>query len=237
MQFEKAFTAYNKAAQIYFDQERYSQSYAVSSKSLSLLQNHVKKPYSKDLQKAIITFWNLQALNEKALKNSESALYAAQKSFDQTKALYGSDHLETAHSYNVLGKFYQNHNDIINALQCQYSALKIYKKHNYLDIGTYLIKMNNLGEHYRLQKSYGEAEKIISETIHFIENKYGSDVPELAVPLNNLGLVKYAKQERTKAEAFLMRAYQISRKYQSSGHDVTGYIASNLERVQKGTSL
>jgi len=57
------------------------------------------------------------------------------------------------------------------------------------------------------------------------------------VPLNNLGLVKFAKQERTKAEAYLMRAYQISHKYQSASHDVTGYIASNLERVQKGTSL
>ena len=42
------------------------------------------------------------------------------------------------------------------------------------------------------KKDYNNSEKVISETIHYIENTFGSDVPELAVPLNNLGLVKFA---------------------------------------------
>lgn len=237
MQFEKAFISYNKAAQIYFDGGRFAQAKSVTAKALSLLQNHIRHPFSKELQQDIIAFWGLQAVTDKALGQAGDALYAAQETFNHVRKFHGETHLETAHYYNFLGSFYQNNNDIMNALHCQYAALKIYKYHNYFDTGNYLIKMNNLGEHYRLQKSYDNAEKIISETIHFIENKFGADVPELAVPLNNLGLVKFAKQERTKAEAYLMRAYQISRKYQSAGHDVTGYIASNLERVQKGTSL
>ena len=69
------------------------------------------------MQKDIIAFWRLHALNEKEMGTSDDALYAAQLTLEAAKNYYGQQHLETARYYDFLGRFYQNNNDIINALQ------------------------------------------------------------------------------------------------------------------------
>ena len=56
MRFEKAFKDYNRAAQIYFDQERFSQSRAIIAKASAILQTTYSNPIYRICKKILLLF-------------------------------------------------------------------------------------------------------------------------------------------------------------------------------------
>ena len=201
-------------------------------KNLYLIMDTQKIDLSDKMKHDIITGYDLYSESYLGVQDIKLATEFANKSLNASLDFFGSNSDITAKHYELGAFFCEKNNDINNALSYRHKAILIYQKNNSLDLGTLLVKMNNLGESYRLAKQYNSAVTVISQTIQYIEQKFNTDAPELAVPLNNLALTHVGLRERTKAEAYLIRAYQISRKYQGEHNDVTGYIASNLQRVR-----
>ena len=229
----KSFITQLDGAEYYIKQGQYNQALSKIIAAETMAQTHIFSPYSDEMKSALIRTQDLRSEIYFYTKDNDNAGRSASKALELSLEYYGDKHLETAKHYELVSYFYQQQGYAEKSALCLHNAILIFENSPKMDEGELLIKMNNLGEAYRRLQKYDAAEEIISKTILRIEKKYGIDAPELAIPLNNLGLVAFAVGENTKAEAYLSKAYQISRKYQGDDHDVTGYIASNLQRIIK----
>ena len=69
--------------------------------------------------------------------------------------------------------------------------------------------LNNLGEVYRTQGRYGDAEPLYNRALAINEKALGPDDPKLAASLNNLALLYDAQGRYEEAEPFYKRALAV----------------------------
>ncbi len=88
--------------------------------------------------------------------------------------------------------------------------------------------LNDLGEVYRLQGKYAEAEPLYKRSLAIKEKALGPDHPRVATSLNNLGLVYHARGRYAEAEPLHKRALAIREKALGPEHPSVATSLNNL---------
>lgn len=232
-QFRQAFSSYLRAANVAILKKNYTQADDSLIRAYVMMTQKIDPKEYNAIADDIVNYYDLGS--ELALKQDKGndALNLARKALEYSIKFFGENSVQVAQHYELLAFFYEQMGENEKSLLFRHNALLIFQDDPKGDWGTLLIKMNNLGEAYRIAGDYNKAKEVISDTIQRIEKKFGSHAPELAIPLNNLALVHIALGERTIAEAYLTKAYDIAKKYQGTNNPITEYIAENLNYLER----
>ena len=88
--------------------------------------------------------------------------------------------------------------------------------------------LNNLGELYRAQGKYAEAEPLSRRALAIDEKALGSEHPDVATDLNNLALLSYNQGKYAEAETLNQRALAIREKALGPEHPNVATSLNNL---------
>jgi tetratricopeptide (TPR) repeat protein len=91
--------------------------------------------------------------------------------------------------------------------------------------------LNNLGELYRLQGSYTEAEALYKRALKIREKALGPDHPHVAASLNNLAVLYKAQGKYAEAEPLYKRALGIVEEALGPDHPLVATICENMAKL------
>ena len=138
-----------------------------------------------------------QAMKRYAQGDHKKAESLFLQTLKMLKLAEGSDHPDVAQVLNNLPAIYEDRCEYVPAEQCYRRSVRIMEKAN--DFGdTEIIKLRlqswqNLGRIHQAQGRYDEAEPIFKQGLALSEQVFGSQSPEVAEALNQLGMLyKYA---------------------------------------------
>ncbi len=148
-----------------------------------------------------------------------------------SEKLYGTDHPDTATSYNDIGAVYHNQGSYTQALKYYNKALEIYEKvlgddHSYI-ASTY----NNIGAVYDDQGKYAQALEYYNKALVIWKKVLGEDNPATAVSYNNIGLVYRKQGAYARALDYLKKALEIREKELGEDHPATAQSYNNIGMV------
>ncbi len=145
----------------------------------------------------------LEALDRYA--ESES-LY--QQALQMRERLFGRNHPATADVIHNLANLYAEQGFFDKAEQFHWEALSIRLDAENVEKEDVANSNHNLGNIYSI-KDYGQAEKYYQQSLAVLEKELGPRHPNLAIGLQNLGLLYQSKGQYGQAQAYLQRALAI----------------------------
>jgi CHAT domain-containing protein/Flp pilus assembly protein TadD len=116
-----------------------------------------------------------------------------QQALKLTEKTFGSDHPNFAQGLFALANFHMRRNDLTRAEREFQQVITIDEK--YLETDSLPLELNNLGMLYNSRKEYDRAEPLLQRALEIEEEKLGRDSSELAMPLQNLGLIAQEKRK------------------------------------------
>ncbi|MDH5645968.1 MAG: tetratricopeptide repeat protein, partial [Candidatus Heimdallarchaeota archaeon] len=133
--------------------------------------------------------------NDVALENYGRAL----KIYDQH-----TSPLDEAKTLTGIGNAYRVEGDLNTSKEKYLQAIKLYEDNNSVDKSH---PLKNLAENYILQKKYDEAIKYVTEAMNLL--KSNPNKLRIAIPLNKLGRIHYARGDYKKGFIFCAQSAQI----------------------------
>lgn len=138
---------------------------------------------------------------------------AAAPLFEQILAMYaekGTDQSpEAGNTQNDVGIVYVKLRQLSKAEDAFNASLKIKRKKYKQNLASIALVLSNLGELYRQQGKWKEAEELHRQAITDKENELGPDHPSLVTSLNNLAIVLRETKRGDESVPFLERAIAI----------------------------
>ena len=148
-----------------------------------------------------------------------------------SEKLYGTDHPDTATSYNNIGAVYKEQGDYDQALKFYKKALEIKKKVLGEDHPSTATSYNNIGVVYKEQGDYAQALKYYKKALEIDERMLGKDHPDTATPYNNIGAVYKARGDYAQALKYYKKALGIKKKVLGEDHPDTATSYNNIGGV------
>ena len=190
------------AKEINYDQEKY----------IDLLADYARFLYDYAFYgKAVATYSRLITLRESFL---------------------GTEHPDTATSYNNIGLVYYTQGDYDKALEYYFRALAIREKvlgREHPDTAT---SYNNIGGVYDTQGDYDKALEYYFRALAICEKVLGKEHPSTATSYNNIGLVYYTQGDYDKALEYYFRALAICEKVLGPEHPNTKVVRENIDVIK-----
>ncbi len=151
------------------------------------------------------------------------ALLFHRKTLSFNEKRFGLNHIDTAVSYNNIGRVYFAQGDYESALEYLLKAVGICEKipcPDHSDIATF---HNNIGMIYSHQGEYGKALEYLFKALDIRENFFGTEHPDTAISYNNIGTAYYEQGDYGKALEYSFKALDIREKMLGPNHpDLAG---------------
>ena len=168
--------------------------------------------------------YETQGEYEKALEYYGNALKAVE-------SVLGSDHPDTAATYNNMAGVYQAWGEYEKALEYYGKALEIAEKvlgsgHPYTATA-----YNNMGRMYEAQGEYEKALEYYSKALKVKERVLGSDHPSTATTYNNMAGLYKVQREYEKALEYYGKALEVRERVLGSDHPDTAATYNNIAGV------
>ena len=161
-------------------------------------------------------------------RDSEAVLF---RQIPLAEELYGTEHEETANSYNNIGVVYEAQGDYPDALKYHFKALEIDEKvlgKNHPGTAT---DYNNIGLVYDVQGDYPNALEYYFKALEIREKILGTDHPDTATSYNNIGGVYHHQGNYSKALEYNFKALEIEEKVLGIDHSSTATSYNNIGTV------
>ena len=147
--------------------------------------------------------------------------------------LYGTEHPDTAKSYNNIGIVYCYLSEYEKALEYHLKALKIKEKAFGTEHPNTARSYNNIGNVYGLLRKYKKALEYLIKALKIKEKVLGTEHPNTAMSYNNIGIVYCYLSEYEKALKYHFRALKIKEKILGTEHPDTARSYNNIGNVYK----
>ena len=150
-----------------------------------------------------------------------------------SEKLYGTDHSDTATSYNNIGLVFDSQGAYSQALEYYNKALEIYKKVLGEDHPYTATSYNNIGAVYKAQGAYSQALEYYNKALEIREKVLGKDHPDTATSYNNIGAVYDAQGVYAQALDYYKKALAIKKKVLDENHPSIATSYNNIGLVYK----
>ncbi|MBR4871003.1 MAG: tetratricopeptide repeat protein [Alistipes sp.] len=145
--------------------------------------------------------------------------------------LYGTEHPDTAKSYNNIGVVYNDLSEYEKALEYHLKALKIKEKILGIEHHNTAMSYNNIGVVYNDLSEYGKALEYHLKALKIKEKILGTEHPDTAMSYNNIGNVYNDLSEYEKALEYHLKALAIFEKIWRIKHLNTAASYNNIGNV------
>ncbi len=150
-----------------------------------------------------------------------------------SEKLYGTDHPNTATSYNNIGMVYHHQGAYDQALEYYNKALEIKKKvlgENHPSTAT---SYNNIGMVYHHHGAYDQALECYNKALEIQKRVLGEDHPDTATSYNNIGLIYHHHGAYSQVLEYYNKALGIWKKVLGEDHPNTATSYSNIGWVYR----
>ena len=182
-----------------------------------------KEKYAK------LLFDYAQFLHKYAFYNESVDVYRRQ--IDLSVKLYGSEHSDTAASYNEIGLVYKKQGDYSQALKYYFKAMAICEKVLGEEHPCTATLYNNIGEVNYVQGDYPHALKYHFKALKIREIVLGNEHPDTATSYNNISSVYESKGDYPQALKYHFKALAINEKVLGNEHPATATSYNNIGGV------
>ena len=145
--------------------------------------------------------------------------------------LYGTEHLDTADSYNNIGIVYNELSEYEKALEYHFKALKIREKILGTEHPDTAMSYNNIGSVYFCLCEYEKALEYFFKALKIREKILGTEHPDTAMSYNNIGNVYGSLRENKKALEYHLKALAIFEKIWGIKHLKTAASYNNIGNI------
>ena len=145
--------------------------------------------------------------------------------------LYGTEHPDTAKSYNNIGVVYNDLSEYEKALEYHLKALAIFEKIWRIKHLNTAASYNNIGNVYSQLDEYETALEYYLKALKIQEKAFGTEHPDTATSYNNIGVVYDELSEYEKALEYYFKALKIFEKVLGTEHPNTAYSYDNVGGV------
>lgn len=179
--------------------------------------------------------WN--QLQQEAARQFQQRQYpqaevSARAAMREAELTFGSAHLSTANSLNILGLILTGQGRYAEAEEVLRRAVSIFARNADPEGADYATIESNLADAYKQRGAYREAEPLYRHALAVFEKRLGPEHPNVAQILVNLAGVPYALGRYAEAEALSQRALAIQEKAFGSDHPVIATSLNNLAFLQ-----
>lgn len=185
--------------------------------------DYEKKKYSD------LLFNYAQFLYEYGLYQDSEAVWLRQ--IPLVEELYGTEHEETATSYNKIGVVYTEKSSYNQALLFLQKACDIRENVLGSKHASTAISYNNIGEVYREKGEYDRAREYYMKALGIWENVLGSEHIYTAISLNNIGEVSRERGDYDQALEYYLKALMIQKKVSGIEHPDIARLYNNIALV------
>lgn len=210
-----------KLALSYEDQGRYREAEPIFKRAWKILENN-------DVVYLAEVFNNLGKLYLSTSRYSESEQLLG-KALEIRKRELGDKNLGVADTLNNLALLYTNQGQNTKKVKLFLDqALLIQEELLGTDSPRRAISLQNLGDLYRIQRHYADAEKLYKEALDIWEKTCGLEHRVAALCLNSLGLLYVKQNQYLKAENFHLQALEILNRVLDPNHPNIAVVLTNL---------
>jgi len=163
--------------------------------------------------------------------NYADALEWCQKALAIREKVLGTEHPDTAASYNNIGSVYYSMGEYDKALEFLLKALAIKEKVLGTEHPDTAASYNNIGGVYDSKGEYDKALDFSLKDLSICEKVLGSEHPATATSYNNIGIVYHRKGDYDKALEFYLKALAIREKVLGAEHPDTTTSYNNIGGV------
>jgi tetratricopeptide (TPR) repeat protein len=153
------------------------------------------------------------------------------KAIEIRERILGTQHPNTAITYNNIGFVYDNQGDYPKALAFYQKALKIREKVLGIEHPDTATTYNNIGGVYYIQGDYPKALEFYQKALKIQEKVLGIEHPDTATTYNNIGFVYHTQGDYPKALEFYQKALKIKEKVLGIEHPDTARTYNNIGAV------
>ena len=161
----------------------------------------------------------------------EDALNICLRASRLCKEVFGTEHPDTARSYNDIGAVYDNQGDYAKALEYYQKALEIQEKVLDIEHPNTATSYNNIGYVYTHQGDYAKALGYYQKALEIREKVLGKEHPNTAMSYNNIGGVYYYQGDYANALEYFIKALEIRKKVFGIEHPDTAMSYNNIGGV------
>ena len=161
----------------------------------------------------------------------ELALQIRVRESRMNEELYGTEHPDTAASYNNIGLVYSNLGDYDTALEYYLKALAVQENVLGTEHPDTAISYNNIGLVYDSQGDYDKALEYFLKALAIKEKVLGTEHPGTATSYNNIGLVYAHQGNYDKALEYLFKALTIREIVLGAEHPDTAISYNNIGSI------
>ncbi len=148
-----------------------------------------------------------------------------------SEKLYGTDHSDTATSYNNIGLVYDKQGAYAQALEYYNKALEIYKKVLGEDHPYTATSYNNIGAVYKAQGAYAQALEYYKKALVIKKKVLDENHPSIATSYNNIGWVYKTQGAYAQALEYYNKALAIKKKVLDENHPSIATSYNNIGAV------
>ena len=162
------------------------------------------------------------------LKNYHRAFNCYSKALVILERILGSDHPDTAITYNNIAGVYKNQGNYVLALEWYFKALNIREKVLRSDHPATAETYNNIATVYINQGDYVLALEWYIKALIIFKEEYGLEHPNIAIASNNIAMVYFKQGDYVLALEWFNRAKVIFEKVCGLNHHFTATAYNNI---------
>ena len=190
-----------------------------------------KTQYNKEKYEKLL-FDYAQFIDRYAYPNYNEAISVYLRQIALSEELYGTEHSNTATSYNNIGLAYWNQGDYPQALEYHFKALSIREKVLGKEHSDTATSYNNIGAVYYAQGDYPQALEYYFKALSIREKVFGKEHPDTATSYNNIAWVYRAQKEYNKALDYYIMAYNVRKNKLGPQHPDTISAKKSIDFVK-----
>jgi len=187
-----------------------------------------KTKYDKDKYSHLL-FDYAQFLDKYGLYRDAEDIYLRQ--IDIAEELYGTEHENTAASYNNIGLVYEEQGDYSKSLEYYFKALKTREMILGIEHPDTAASYNNIGGVYDDQGDYNRALEYYLKALAIWKKVFGTEHPATATSYNNIGLVYFEQGNYGKSLEYHFKALTTREKVLGIEHPDTATSYNNIGLV------
>jgi tetratricopeptide (TPR) repeat protein len=191
--------------------------------------DHIAKAVALDENNSDYLHWYGYIAN--GMGDYDTALKYYQKSLVIYEKVRGTNHPDTATSYNNIGEVYKSKGEYDKALEFYQKDLAICEEVLGIKDPDTATSYNNIGEVYRAKGEYDKALEFYQKSLAIKEEVLGMKHPSTATSYNNIGGVYYAKGEYDKSLEFSQKSLAIQEEVLGKKHPSTATSYNNIGGV------
>jgi len=206
--------------------------YTISHFRLSLAEAVMEQFCDEERREICSLLYNI-ATNNQNYGDYDKALHWFEKERKIKEKIYGTDHPNTAATYNNIANVYNLQGKYDEALHWYEKSIEINEKFHGTDHPNTATTYNNIGQVYYSQGKYDEALLWLEKVRKINEKALGTDHPHTATTYNNIAGVYKTQGKYDEALLWLEKVRKIDEKTNGTDHPDTATIYNNIAIVYR----